>query len=64
MKHSVHAGRWMARWTDELAPIVRTVADLGFVDVEVSLLGMCDEKAEALGRLIFGSMAVRGSDHG
>lgn len=52
MKFSVHAGLWMARWTDELAPIVRTVADLGFDGVEVSLLGMSDEKAEALGRLI------------
>ncbi len=42
----------MARWTDELTPIVRTVADLGFDGVEVSLLGMSDEKAEALGHLI------------
>lgn len=52
MKFSVHAGLWMARWTDELAPIVKTVADLGFDGVEVSLLGMSDEKAEALGQLI------------
>lgn len=52
MKFGVHAGLWMARWTDELAPIVKTVADLGFDGVEVSLLGMSDEKAEALGRLI------------
>lgn len=52
MKFGVHAGLWMARWTDELAPIVRTVAELGFDGVEVSLLGMSDEKAEALGRLI------------
>ncbi|MCR9138581.1 MAG: sugar phosphate isomerase/epimerase [Alphaproteobacteria bacterium] len=52
MKFGVHAGLWMARWTDELAPIVKTVADLGFDGVEVSLLGMSDEKAEALGQLI------------
>ena len=52
MKFGVHAGLWMARWTDELAPIVRTVAELGFDGVEVSLLGMSDEKAEALGHLI------------
>lgn len=52
MKFGVHAGLWMARWTDELAPIVRTVAELGFDGVEVSLLGMSDEKAKALGRLI------------
>lgn len=52
MKYGVHAGLWMARWTDELAPIVRTVAELGFDGVEVSLLGMSDERAEALGRLI------------
>lgn len=52
MKFGVHAGLWMARWTDELAPIVRTVAELGFDGVEVSLLGMSDEKAAALGRVI------------
>ena len=56
MKYGVHAGLWMARWTDEIVPILRTVADLGFDGVEVSLLGMTDDKAEALGR------AVR--DHG
>lgn len=52
MKFSVHAGLWMAQWTDELAPILKTVADLGFDGVEVSLLGMSDEKAEALGSLV------------
>ena len=56
MKYGVHAGLWQARWTDEITPILRFVADLGFDGVEVSLLGMTDEKAEALGR------AVR--DHG
>lgn len=56
MKFGIHAGLWQARWTDEITPILRAVADLGFDGVEVSLLGMSDEKAEALGR------AVR--DHG
>ena len=50
MKYSIHAGLWMARWTDDIAPILRTVAELGYDGVEVSLLGMNDEKAEALGR--------------
>lgn len=56
MKYGVHAGLWQARWTDEITPILKTVADLGFDGVEVSLLGMSDEKAAALGK------AVR--DHG
>lgn len=50
MKFGVHAGLWMARWTDDLDPIVRTAADLGFDGIEVSLLGMTTEKAEALRR--------------
>ncbi len=56
MKYGIHAGLWQARWTDEITPILATVADLGFGGVEVSLLGMTDEKAAALGK------AVR--DHG
>ncbi|MGQ0564209.1 MAG: sugar phosphate isomerase/epimerase family protein [Gemmobacter sp.] len=52
MKYGVHAGLWMARWTDDIAPILRHVADLGYDGVEVSLLGMTDEKAAALGGLI------------
>lgn len=56
MKYGIHAGLWQARWTDEITPILKTVADLGFDGVEVSLLGMSDEKAAALGK------AVR--DHG
>lgn len=52
MKFGVHAGLWMARWTDEIAPILRTVADLGFDGVEVSLLGMTEEKAVTLSGLI------------
>jgi D-psicose/D-tagatose/L-ribulose 3-epimerase len=41
----------MERWTDDLAPIVATVAELGFDGVEVSLLGMTEERAAAAGRL-------------
>ncbi|MEP3602842.1 MAG: sugar phosphate isomerase/epimerase [Stappiaceae bacterium] len=52
MKYGIHAGLWMARWTDEITGIVKIVADLGFDGVEVSLLGMSDEKAEALGKSI------------
>ena len=52
MKYGIHAGLWQARWTDDIAPILRVVADLGFDGVEVSLLGMTDEKAEALGQSV------------
>ena len=52
MKYSVHAGLWMAQWTDEITPILKTVAELGYDGVEVSLLGMTDEKAAALGKSV------------
>ncbi len=52
MKFGVHAGLWMARWTDDIEPILRHVADLGFDGVEISLLGMSTEKAVALAGLI------------
>jgi len=52
MKYGVHAGLWMAQWTDDITPILRTVADLGYDGVEVSLLGMSDEKAAALGKSV------------
>lgn len=48
MKFGVHAGLWMAEWTDEITPILKTVADLGYDGVEVSMLGMTEEKAKAL----------------
>lgn len=51
MKHGVHAGLWMARWTDDLAPMIRTTAELGFDGIEISLLGMTTEKAEAVAAL-------------
>jgi D-psicose/D-tagatose/L-ribulose 3-epimerase len=52
MKFGIHAGLWMARWTDEIEPILRIVADLGFDGVEISLLGMSNDKAATLGELI------------
>ena len=52
MKFGIHTGLWMARWTDEIVPILRIVADQGFDGVEISLLGMTDEKAAALADLI------------
>ena len=51
MKYGVHAGLWMARWTDDIVPIMRVVSDLGFDGIEISLLGMSDERAETLGAL-------------
>ncbi len=52
MKFGIHAGLWMARWSDDITPIVRTIADLGYDGIEVSLLGMSEEKACALGQQI------------
>ncbi len=52
MKYGIHAGLWMAQWTDEITGILKVVADLGFDGVEVSLLGMSDEKALALGQAV------------
>ena len=52
MKYGIHAGLWQAKWTDEITPILKTVADLGFDGVEISLLGMTDEKAAALNQAI------------
>jgi D-psicose/D-tagatose/L-ribulose 3-epimerase len=52
MKFGVHSGLWMARWTDEVAPIVRIVAELGFDGIEISLLGMTDDRARTIGQLV------------
>ena len=38
----------MTRWTDEIDPIMSTVADLGFDGIEISLLGITMERAAAL----------------
>lgn len=52
MKLGVHAGLWMARWTDEIKPILKTVADTGFDGVEISMLGMTEERAQAIGNMM------------
>lgn len=52
MKYGIHAGLWQAQWTDEITPILKTVADLGFDGIEVSLLGMSEEKATYLGKAL------------
>jgi D-psicose/D-tagatose/L-ribulose 3-epimerase len=52
MKFGVHSGLWMARWTDEIAPVMRIVAELGFDGIEISLLGMTDDRARTVGRLV------------
>jgi D-psicose/D-tagatose/L-ribulose 3-epimerase len=52
MKFGIHTGLWLARWTDEITPAIRKAAELGYDGVEVSLLGMTDEKAAALGKVV------------
>lgn len=48
MKFGIHAGLWMAEWTDDPAPIFARAAAIGFDGVEVSLLGIGLDKAPAL----------------
>ena len=52
MKLGVHAGLWMAKWTDEITPILKIIADTGFDGVEISLLGMDQHKAQSLNKVI------------
>ncbi len=52
MKFGIHTGLWLARWTDDLTPAIRKAAELGYDGIEVSLLGMTDEKAAALGKVV------------
>ena len=52
MKYGVHVALWMARWPEDIAPHIRTVAELGFDGVEISLLGVSDEKVAFLNGLI------------
>lgn len=56
MKFGIHTGLWLARWTDDITPAIRRAAELGYDGVEISLLGMTDEKAAKLGKII--------ADHG
>ncbi|MBT0956723.1 sugar phosphate isomerase/epimerase [Alphaproteobacteria bacterium KMM 3653] len=50
MKFGIHAGLWMKKWADDPAPIFAKVAELGFDGVELSLLGVGRDRAEAIGR--------------
>ena len=52
MKFGVHAGLWMAKWTDEIKPILKIISDIGFDGVEISLLGMDQYKARSLNKVI------------
>ena len=51
MKYGVHVALWMARWPEDISPHIRTVKELGFDGVEISLLGMSDEKIDHLRQL-------------
>ena len=51
MQFGVHVALWMARWPEDIMPHIREVKDLGFDGVEMSLLGMSDEKIESLANL-------------
>ena len=48
MKYAVHVALWMSRWPEDIAPHIRVVRELGFDGVEISLLGMTDEKTDFL----------------
>ena len=48
MKFGIHSGLWMTRWTDDVVPIMKTVAELGYDGVEISLLGITQDRAENL----------------
>ena len=48
MKYGVHVALWMARWPEDITGHMRTVRELGFDGVEISLLGMSDEKISQL----------------
>ncbi|MEQ8448661.1 MAG: sugar phosphate isomerase/epimerase family protein [Nitratireductor sp.] len=50
MKFGIHAGLWMRSWSDDLAPILATAADIGFDGVELSLLGIGLDRAADLRR--------------
>lgn len=56
MKFGIHAGLWMKTWTDDPEPIFKTVADIGFDGVEVSLLGIGLDRADTI--------AKQAADHG
>ena len=48
MKFGIHAGLWMKAWTDDPAPIFATAAEIGYDGVEISLLGVGLDRADAI----------------
>lgn len=48
MKFGIHAGLWMKAWTDDPAPIFKSAADIGFDGVELSLLGIGQDRADEI----------------
>lgn len=48
MKFGVHAGLWQRAWSDDPAPIMSRVKELGFHGVELSLLGVGFDDAARL----------------
>ena len=48
MKFGIHAGLWMAEWTDDPVPLFAKASRIGFDGVEISLLGVGPEKAARL----------------
>lgn len=52
MKYGVHVAVWMSEWSQNIDNYIETAAELGFDGVEISLLGMSDEKINHLRKLI------------
>ena len=52
MKYGVHLAVWMSEWTENIDRYIETAAELGFDGVEISLLGMNDEKISHLRKVI------------
>lgn len=50
MKFGIHAGLWMKTWADDPEPIFKTVADIGFDGVELSLLGIGLDRADTIAK--------------
>lgn len=52
MKYGVHIAVWMSKWSENIDNYIETAAKLGFDGVEISLLGMTDEKISNLRKII------------